>query len=202
MVTEPEGLLVQLALILDVVGLDYAVGGSVASSLHGEYRATNDIDVVVDVGPTSIGPLVAALDEAFHVDRAVAVAAAQSGGTFTALHKQELIKVDFFVATEEKLFRLQLHRKQAVRPNPSGPPVHVISPEDTILAKLVWYRRSEGVLERQLRDVAGVLKAQGPALDLVYLTHAAAILGVRDLLRDALERAGLDPPPEGGELTR
>ena len=60
-----------------------------------------------------------------------------------------------------------------------------------MLAKLVWYRRSDGVLERQLRDVAGVLKTRGEGLDLAYLRHAAALLGVADLLEEAREAAGL-----------
>ena len=65
------------------------------------------------------------------------------------------------------------------------------SPEDTILRKLDWFRRSGGVLERQLRDVAGVLKACGEDLDLTYLRAAAVSLALDEQLERSLEEAGL-----------
>lgn len=192
MVTDPSALLVQLARILESVELRYAVGGSIASSFHGEYRATNDIDIVVEVGSASVAPLLNALGSDFHVDREAAESAAGSGGTFTALHLEAFVKVDFFVAMDEKIHRLQLERRQAVELDPAGPPVYFISAEDAILVKLLWYARSDQVLERQLRDVAGILKTRGQELDLGYLSHAASILGVRALLEQALDAAGLD----------
>lgn len=189
--TDPQGILLELAAALDASGIRYAVGGSVASSRHGEYRATNDVDVLVEIGPTTLGPLIDALGSDYHIDRTAAERAVRVGGTFTAIHLKELVKVDFFVATEEKLHRLQLERRAALTLDPSAPPVFLISAEDAILTKLVWFRRSGEVLERQLRDVAGVLKVRGDELDMEYLGHAAVVLGVRDLLDDALVRAGL-----------
>jgi hypothetical protein len=65
------------------------------------------------------------------------------------------------------------------------------SPEDTVLAKLDWCRLGGGVSDRQWTDVLGVLKVQGPALDLSYLRHWAERLDLVDLLREALTDAGL-----------
>lgn len=191
MLTDPTALLLQLAAALDAAEVRYAVGGSIASSRHGEYRATNDIDVLVEVGPSTVGPLISALGSDFHVDREAAERAVRAGGTFTAIHLRELVKIDFFVATEEKLHRLQLERREPVLLDAAAPPVYLISAEDTVLAKLVWFRRSGLVLEGQLRDVVGVLKTRGGELDREYLGHAAAVLGVRDLLAQALAKAGL-----------
>jgi len=193
MVTAPNSLLLQLARDLEAADVRYAIGGSIASSRYGEYRATNDVDVLVEVGRIGIEGLMDALQgDAFHVDRDAAHHAVEVGGTFTAIHLVEYVKIDFFVATEEKLHRLQLERRVAVEIDPSDPPVYFTSAEDTILAKLAWYRRSGHVLERQLRDVTGILKTQGRTLDLAYLTHAAMILGVGDLFDEALEASGLD----------
>jgi hypothetical protein len=66
-----------------------------------------------------------------------------------------------------------------------------VSAEDIVLQKLRWFRASADVLERQLRDVAGVLRVLGARLDLRYLRTAAPRLGVADLLERALLEAGL-----------
>ena len=62
----------------------------------------------------------------------------------------------------------------------------IASAEDTILAKLGWYRRSGGASQRQWRDVQGVGELRGPELDVAYLRWWAPVLGVADLLEQAL----------------
>ena len=61
------------------------------------------------------------------------------------------------------------------------------SPEDTILAKLEWYRLGNEVSERQWRDVLGVLKTRAGTLELSYLQKWADELKVSDLLERALK---------------
>jgi hypothetical protein len=65
----------------------------------------------------------------------------------------------------------------------------VASAEDTLLAKLEWYRMGGEVSERQWRDVLGVLKVQAGGLDLEYLRRWARELGVDDLLERALAQS-------------
>jgi hypothetical protein len=60
---------VLVARALGSVGVDYFLGGSVASSLQGEPRSTNDIDFVVDLAPAQVQPLVASLGADFEVDQ-------------------------------------------------------------------------------------------------------------------------------------
>ena len=54
--------------VLDALGCDYFVGGSVASSLHGEPRATNDIDFVVAMHPQRVQAFAEKLGVDFEVD--------------------------------------------------------------------------------------------------------------------------------------
>ena len=46
--------LFQLIDAFKMLGIDYVVVGSLASSLHGDYRASADIDVVAQVSPKHI----------------------------------------------------------------------------------------------------------------------------------------------------
>ena len=69
--------------------------------------------------------------------------------------------------------------------------VYLASAEDTVLAKLDWYRQGGEVSDRQWRDVLGVLKVQGDALDRAYLREWAGRLALTELLRRACDDAGL-----------
>jgi hypothetical protein len=57
------------------------------------------------------------------------------------------------------------------------------------LNKLAWFRMGGEVSERQWNDVIGVLRVQANALDVPYLTHWAAVLGLADLLERAFREA-------------
>jgi len=72
---------------------------------------------------------------------------------------------------------------------PSGEQVYFSSPEDIILAKLLWGQRSNS--EKQWRDVLAVLKVQQEALDYGYLSEWAEQLDLSDLLNQAMVEAGI-----------
>lgn len=61
----------RVASAIESVGGTYFVGGSVASSLQGEPRSTNDIDIVVEIPLGRIDALAEALGPDFEVDRAM-----------------------------------------------------------------------------------------------------------------------------------
>ena len=53
---------------LESLNIVYAVGGSLASSLHGVMRSTLDVDIVADMRLEHIQPLVSALSKEFYAD--------------------------------------------------------------------------------------------------------------------------------------
>lgn len=69
---------------------------------------------------------------------------------------------------------------------------YLVSPEDIILNKLMWFRLGGGVSDRQWKDVLGVLKVQKNLLDKEYLQHWASELKVKDLLDKAFSQAGIN----------
>ena len=173
-------------------GIRYFLGGSVASALYGEARSTRDIDLVATMLPAQVEAFVRALGSAFYADAAAIGAAVAARGSFNVIHLETMVKVDVFVFKGDAFGRSQFARRRAKRLSPEHPAtLDVASPEDTVLAKLDWYRKGDCVSDRQWNDVLGVLKVQGPTLDRRYLDEWARELGLVGLLRRALEDAGL-----------
>ena len=65
--TLPTEFIVHVAGILERLAIPYHVGGSVASSAHGMYRASADVDVVIDPTPAQLEALVRALEPGFYI---------------------------------------------------------------------------------------------------------------------------------------
>ncbi len=107
--------------------------------------------------------------------------------SFSAIHFDSLFKVDIYTLPADEFSRQQLERRRPEQLMPDSPEaIYIATPEDTILAKLRWHRRGGAASERQLADVAGVIKVQGVRLDFEYLREWADRLGVRDLLEKLL----------------
>ena len=55
--------------VLDRLGVAWYVGGSVASTVHGRFRATNDVDVIANLRDEHASPLRAALAADHYIDQ-------------------------------------------------------------------------------------------------------------------------------------
>lgn len=193
MPSEPLRLLIRVASLLEQLDIPYLVGGSMASSILGEPRATVDIDVAVRLPRDRVDALVDALGSDFYVDRAAALDAVRRRASFNAIHQETVLKVDFFVLGDTSFDREQLSRRRPLPISDSGGQhVFVSSAEDLVLRKLEWYQAGGGVSDRQWRDVLGVLKVQAGRLDVDYLRRWAGELGLGELLDRALRAAGPD----------
>lgn len=185
------GALLPVAEALDRLGVGWYVGGSVASGAFGEFRATNDVDVVADLHVPDAEPLVAALGEDYYADLDAIRSAILRRASFSAVHYGTMLKIDVFVMRARAYDRQALGRRVMRRVGPAdAASIPLASPEDVILAKLEWFRAGGGISERQWRDVQGVLRVQSTGIDVTYLRSWAAELGVQDLLERALAEAG------------
>ncbi len=188
----PESIRVTLEVVkvLEQLGVRYAIGGSLASTLHGVVRATIDADLVVELRSEHAEPLAEALRDTFYVDAESIRDAAARRGHFNVIQLETMFKVDIFIPKERPFDHAQLERR--VRHGISEKPeesAYFCTAEDTILAKLEWYRLGGGVSDRQWRDVLGVLRVQGDRLDLDYLHRMAETLEISELLERALAEA-------------
>lgn len=177
---------------LDEMGVAYEIGGSVASSACGVPRTTLDVDLVAALGREHVKELVGRLQSLYYVDENAAFEAVERQSSFNLIHLGTMLKVDVFVlksrAYDQSAFRRK--RKDRLSLDPDGNSFYFSSPEDVVLNKLEWFRLGRELSERQWNDVAGVLKVQQGALDIVYMRHWAGVLGIMDLLERAFREVG------------
>ncbi len=167
--------------ILESHRVPYFITGSLASSVHAEFRATNDIDIVADFESVNLGPLMRAFDAEFFADPEQAVRCVHQGQSFNLIHRRSYLKVDFFPA-ESAFNRTAIQRAEQVMLGASGPALRVATREDILLAKLQWYRLGDESSEQQRRDIMGIVFLNRDRLDRLYISRWAKELEVEDLL--------------------
>lgn len=189
---------------LAALEIPYRIGGSLASSAHGLPRSSQDVDVIALVRPEHVAPLAARLQADYYLELDAVREAVEGRSAFNLIHLETMLKVDIFVRAgspyeDEELRR---RRRESLPGGAQGNEVWLASPEDTVLAKLGWYRLGGEISDQQWRDVLGVITIQAGALDIPFLRRWAAEFGTTDLLERALQEAGLTPDSDatsGGE---
>jgi hypothetical protein len=160
---------------LDAAGIRYMVTGSVASSFHGEPRATRDIDIVIDPTPEALEAFIRSLPAGhFYVDLEAARAALADRSQFNVIETASGWKVDLMIRKNRPFSVEEFGRRQPAEL--LGSPSFVASAEDVVIAKLEWAKTGES--ERQLRDVAAILAVSGQRLDYPYIERWVSALGL------------------------
>ncbi|MCY4220670.1 MAG: hypothetical protein OXD35_03330 [Thiotrichales bacterium] len=174
--------------VLERLGVVWYVGGSIASTIHGRFRATNDIDVIAELREEHASPLRTALEAEHYIDEASIRDAVRHGSSFNLIHFGTGLKIDIFISEDSEYEAEVRARRMPESIDDTKGSLHlwIASAEDTILAKLRWYRLGGETSGRQWRDVQGVIELRGATLDLAYLRRWAPTLGVDDLLEGAL----------------
>jgi hypothetical protein len=191
MQNEPIEVTLKVTNVLEKLGVPYLIGGgSLASTLHGMVRTTQDSDIVTEMRSEHIEPFVSALQNEFFLDEQVIVDAIRQNSSFNIIHRDSMFKVDIFIPPARPFLHSQLNRAQR-QTFDLGIEIsaNFASPEDVILSKLEWYRKGGEASDGQWRDILGVLKTRSGELDLDYLRTWAQDLKVNDLF----ERPSMNP---------
>jgi hypothetical protein len=176
---------------LEELGVNYHIGGSVASSVYGIPRLTIDADLVAELRQEHVRPLVKQLEADYYIDADAVRDAIRRRSSFNAIHLGTMLKVDVFIPKTRPFDQEELRRVRQAALVEGTRLFYMASPEGTILNKLECYRMGGEVSDRQWNDILGVLKVQATALDMAYLQRWARALQVTDLLERALVDAGL-----------
>ncbi|MCL1475275.1 hypothetical protein [Argonema antarcticum] len=197
-IADPIELAQKIASILLPLNIPYVVGGSVASSLLGENRSTQDLDLVIDLEARIAPELIDVMSGEFYIsESAVSEAIAKSKtapreSSFNVIYLPSMEKADIFVMGSDDPFSASVMSRRQLHPvsNLQEEGIYIYSPEDIVLQKLSWYKLTRGGSQKQWRDVLGVLKVQLGRLDVAYMNQWALSLQLTDLLDEALLQSG------------
>lgn len=174
------------------LGIDYCIGGSVASSAYGIARATMDVDLIAKIETKHVDNLVKALEKNYYVNAGMIINAIQEKSSFNLIHLETVLKIDVFILRDQPYDLNAFERRQTdTLDEESTRKFYLFSPEDVILSKLRWYHLGGRLSQQQWKDVLGVLKVQGDRLDLKYLKYWASKLNLSDLLNGSFNDADI-----------
>lgn len=152
--------------ILDETGVPHMLTGSLAAAYYATPRATQDVDVVIDVRSDDVQRLVdRMLANGFYVDRTAALDAHRSRGQFNAIDPEGGWKVDLIVRKDRPFSETEFGRRQTAEL--LGIEVSLATIEDVLLSKLEWSRLGDSELQR--RDVLQLLERAGDRIDRQYV---------------------------------
>lgn len=146
---EPLQLALRVIRALEELGATAWVGGSLASSIFGIPRATQDAHIVADLRVEMASPLVETLGKDSYADAERIASGIERRSFFNVIHLPTMFKVDVFLVGRDPWSEHQIERRRGVEIDEDGTQVLVTSPEDIILHKLQWYREGGHVSDRQ-----------------------------------------------------
>lgn len=176
---EPSDLIANAAAILDRLGIDYLITGSMASIVYGEPRFTNDVDIAIRATPDQAATLAAAFPEPdFYASVDAARTAAAGHHQFNVIHPASGLKIDFMIPNDDAFNKSRFGRARPISVT-AGSHAMYASPEDVIIRKLQFYKL--GGSDKHLRDIRSMLRMNANRIDSAYIEKWAASEGVTEI---------------------
>ncbi len=167
-------------------GIRSVVGGSMASSVWGQPRQTNDADISVWLRADQVQNLVAALPDPYNLVPDEVEEATRSTvdfASFKVLHMDEVFSFDCFVHGDSEWTDALWDTRRVVGT------LAFLGPEAILVLKLRWFVLGNKVSDRQWNDICQVIEVQGDRLDRSWAQLWATRFGVDALLEQALAQA-------------
>jgi len=183
---EQEELLLRIGGILNKLRLPYIITGGIAVVVWGRPRFTADIDFVVELVPEKINQFLSELrkiDKKIYVSEGAVHDAIRRGGEFNVIHPSSGAKIDFWILKNDPFDQSRIKRR--VSKMIAGKRLYLCSPEDLILIKLQWFRKTKST--RQLEDIESVIAIQ-KKLDWKYIKRWAILQKTEKFLKLALKK--------------
>jgi hypothetical protein len=181
-----------LKLMLDTLkaaGVEYLIGGAIAEWAWGEPRATQDLDLVINLPIEAVDRFSKELEKRnmlVPVDIILdAIEEDRADIPLNAIHMYSGLKADLYLMRDGDALRQSAFQRRILVDY--GPPigkVYVHSPEDLILYKLMYLGLSGQ--PKHARDIAAILRAKKDQLDFGYIEKWVAQLGLGSVWKEML----------------
>jgi hypothetical protein len=172
---------------LENAQIPYMLTGSFASAYYGTARATQDIDVVIAPTVDQLRALVRLLPpDEYYIDEGAALDAQRRRSQFNIIDLATGWKIDLIVRRERPYSLEEFGRRRDV--DFAGRRLMIATAEDVAIAKLEWAKLGES--QRQIEDVAGILRLRATDLDMPYIETWVSELGLQEPWSAALRAAG------------
>jgi hypothetical protein len=173
---------------LDRAGIAYMLTGSFASAHHGVPRSTLDIDIVIAADPEQLRTFVESLPGGeYYADLNAALEAHKHASLFNVIDLASGWKIDLIIRKSRAFSLEEFGRRQMV--HVQGLPLFIASAEDIVIAKLEWSKLAQS--QRQIEDVATILRLRWESLDRRYLEKWTSNLNLNQEWSDAKGIAGV-----------
>ena len=174
---------------LNAAGVEYLIGGAIAEWAWGEPRATQDLDLVVNIPIKSVNKLSKELEKRDMLIPAEIILdnilEDRADIPINAIHMHSGLKADLYPVREgDELRQSAFQRRKRVDYGPPIGKVYVHSPEDLILYKIMYFGLNQQ--SKHSRDITAILKSKKNELDLDYIEGWAARLGLSSLWKEML----------------
>lgn len=187
MTDQPLEITAFLKLILDALKaakVEYLIGGAIAEWAWGEPRATQDLDIVINLSIKAVGRFSKELEKRDMLVPADIILDAlledRADIPLNAIHMHSGLKADLYLMRDgDELRESAFQRRLLVDYGPPIGEVYVHSPEDLILYKLMYLGLSGQ--PKHARDIGAILKAKKDQLDYGYIDGWVDRLGLNSL---------------------
>jgi hypothetical protein len=187
MTDQPLDITAFLKLVLDALKaskVEYLIGGAIAEWAWGEPRATQDLDIVINLPIKAIGRFSKELEKRNMLVPADIILDTmmedRADIPLNAIHMYSGLKADLYLMRDgDELRQKAFQRRLLVDYGPPIGEVYVHSPEDLILYKLMYLGLS--AQPKHARDIAAILKAKKNQLDYGYINGWVDRLGLNSV---------------------
>ena len=175
---------------LEAAGVDYLIGGAVAEWASGEPRATQDLDVVIDLPIKAVRKFSKELEKRHMLVPAEIMLDAmienRADIPINAIHMYTGFKADLYLVREgDELRQSAFQRRTRIDYGPPIGKLYIHSPEDLILYKLIYLSISGQ--PKHSRDIASILYSRKGELDIRYINEWVMRLGLGSLWKEILD---------------
>ena len=175
---------------LEAAGVEYLIGGAIAEWAWGEPRATQDIDIVINLPIKAVGRFSKELEKRDMLIPAEIILDTiledRADNPINAIHMYSGLKAVLYpVRSGDELRLSAFQRRQRVDYGPPIGRVYIHSPEDLILYKLIYFGVSQQ--PKHSRDIAAILRAKNDQIDFGYIEEWTTRLGLNSLWKELLD---------------